>query len=432
MANATHIANSIFLLVLGRQILSAIGSNTPLLDTGTFACLLAAGLFGLNRGLFSQVVLSQNIIPFWQSWLATSVIAVGISLAAAPRFGALALIAAPILSQLPYVYWRTILEAFRHMRVGPAATPPGAGRNTVRTATVPNFLVIGAARAGTTSIDAGLRQHPSLFMCPRKEPNYFAMAGRRVEFTGPGDMEHLAGKSVTSMDDYLALFRGAGRSQTAGEVSPMYLCDPLAPGRIHGFNPEMRLIAVLRDPVMRAFSGHMMMVRDGRETLSFEDALAAGPGRVAAGWEMLWDHDAISRYSAQVERYLALFPRSQIKFCLYRNYRLDPASFWREVFDFLDVDNTVKITNVELNESFLPRSRVLNRWIHEEMPLKSFARRLLPPRFGKSARAALIRLNRERPAMSKETRRKLIERHRDDILRLQDLLQMDLGLWLQI
>jgi hypothetical protein len=102
------------------------------------------------------------------------------------------------------------------------------------------------------------------------------------------------------------------------------------------------------------------------------------------------------------------------------------------VFDFLDVDNTVKITNVELNESFLPRSRVLNRWIHEEMPLKSFARRLLPPRFGKSARAALIRLNRERPAMSKETRRKLIERHRDDILRLQDLLQMDLGLWLQI
>ena len=126
---------------------------------------------------------------------------------------------------------------------------------------MPNVLVIGAMKAGTTTIYQYLRQHPDIFMSPVKEPQFFS--GRpSCEWKGP-DPRVARGRSL---DEYQALFAGARGERMRGEASPVYLCDPAAVESIHRHVPDVRLIAILRQPVDRAFddAGHRVRVERQR------------------------------------------------------------------------------------------------------------------------------------------------------------------------
>src|SRR5919107_4690595 len=113
--------------------------------------------------------------------------------------------------------------------------------------TLPNFLIIGAAKSGTSSVFAYLGQHPDVFISSAKEPNYFALADQRVRFTGPGD-SIINEASVTRRDAYEALFKSARPGMAIGEASTLYLSTPSAAAAIRRHVPGMRLIAILRDP----------------------------------------------------------------------------------------------------------------------------------------------------------------------------------------
>src|SRR5438067_1321734 len=103
---------------------------------------------------------------------------------------------------------------------------------------LPTFLVIGAARSGTTSLYHHLRQHPAVYMSPVKEPNFFAAEGEDLPYEGPGEpvMEW-----VTDLDCYAGLFRDASSEKAIGEASPLYLYSPKAPERIHKCVPSAQL-----------------------------------------------------------------------------------------------------------------------------------------------------------------------------------------------
>ena len=94
---------------------------------------------------------------------------------------------------------------------------------------MPNFLVIGAAKAGTTSVYEYLKQHPQIWMSPLKETNFFALEGETLNFRGPGDQDYINRFSITKIEDYLNLFQGVSNQVAIGEVSPLYLYSPKAP-----------------------------------------------------------------------------------------------------------------------------------------------------------------------------------------------------------
>ena len=183
----------------------------------------------------------------------------------------------------------------------------GAGRATARWRRLPDFLVIGAQKAGTTALYAYLRWHPGITGPSWKEVSFFDRHWWRGEAWYRGQFP----------------LRSGGR--LVGEASPSYLFHPLAPERARAVVPHARLVAVLRDPVDRAYSHYQHEVALGREPLSFEDALSAEEERTRGEVERLiadprafsrawWGHTYTARglYAEQLERWLAAFPREQL------------------------------------------------------------------------------------------------------------------------
>lgn len=295
---------------------------------------------------------------------------------------------------------------------------------------LPNFLIIGAAKAGTTALYSYLRQHPDVFLSPDKEPQFFALEGERLSFRGPGTT--INETAVTRIEDYRALFADVRGEAAVGEASALYLYLPKAADRIRHYIPEARLIAVLRNPVDRAYSSFMHLRREDREPLTdFRAALQAEPERIRANWGFLWRYEALGRYHVQLQRYYDRFPREQILVLLYDDFRKDNARVLRDVFRFLRVDDAFQPdTSLEHNVSGIPVNRTaydllwgrgaVGRLVAAAVPVPVMARlraRITP---------RLLRQEPLDPALAAE----LIDRFREDVLRLQDLIGRDLGHWL--
>ena len=303
--------------------------------------------------------------------------------------------------------------------------------------TMPNFLVIGAAKSGTDSLCAYLGQHPQVYMCPNREPSFFVAEGQRdIPFRGPRDREVIERWDmwVSTRERYEALFADVFTEKAIGEGSTWYLYDEGALHRIHRHIPHARLIAILRNPVDRAYSAYTMLIRDGRETTwDFSHALAAEDAHVSAGWEPLWHYRRMGFYYSQLKRYYDIFDASQIRVVLYDDFNTRPAEILRELFGFLEVDDTfVPDTSQRQNVSLVPKNTGYHTLVVGQNPVKSVAKALLPADIRHRIRERLAAPNLTRPApVAPEVRRELIEIFRPDILRLQDFLGRDLSMWLQ-
>ena len=298
--------------------------------------------------------------------------------------------------------------------------------------TWPNFLLIGAAKAGTSSVFAYLGQHPEVFASPAKEPNFFALAGERVAYAGPGDTI-INQASITDEQRYLALFRGSAGAKAVGEASTLYLYAHGAAAAIHRRAPGARIVVILRDPVERAYSSFLHMRRDGRDVeSSFEAALELEDSRVARHWEHLWHYTRLGHYHAQLQRYFDVFPPEQVRVWLYEDLKADPRRVLREVFEFLGVDPAFEPDmSIRHKVAGTPRSKALHTVLTRPNPAKSLAKRLLPAHVRSRVYGALMHRNvrEHRETMEEETRHRLQALFRADIERLESLLNRDLSSW---
>lgn len=303
--------------------------------------------------------------------------------------------------------------------------------------TMPDFLMIGAAKCGTDALYSYLSQHPQVYMSPNKEPMFFVAEGQGdIPYCGPGDREGLEywDSWITTLDRYQALFADASAEQTVGEASTWYIYDERAPLRIRQHVPHARLIAVLRNPVDRAYSAYTMLIRDGRETIrDFRVALAAEDERVRANWEPMWHYQRMGLYFAQLKRYYDLFDPEQIRVVLYDDFNKRPGDVLRELFGFLEVDDQFEPdTSSRANVSMVPKNATYHRLIAGQNPLKSAIKSMLPPGLRWRIKSRLIAPNLTRPTpLTPEMRCQLVNTFRPDILQLQDLIKRDLSTWLQ-
>jgi hypothetical protein len=206
------------------------------------------------------------------------------------------------------------------------------GRATAAARPLPDFLIIGAQKAGTTALYAYLRRHPAITGPSWKEVSYFDRHFARGEAWYRGNFPN----------------RIRARGKLVGEASPSYVFHPLGPERVRALVPEARLVALVRNPVDRALSHYHHEVALGREPLSFEDALAAeeerlrgeeerlaaDPGYFSRAW---WSHayKARGRYAEQLERWLAVFPREQLLILPSEDLAAEPERTHARVLDFL-------------------------------------------------------------------------------------------------
>jgi len=300
---------------------------------------------------------------------------------------------------------------------------------------MPNFLIIGAEKSGTTALYYFLKQHPQVYMSPVKEPNFFSVEGEKPDsrliryLPGP---KHLPTDHITDIHTYRRLFQKASSETAIGEVSPVYIYYPKAVGRIQHYMPDTKIIAILRDPVERAYSNFLHCVALGREPLAdFAKALEEEEIRVQNNWPALWHYKRKGFYYQQLKRYFDAFEQNQIRVYLYEDLKTDPSGLVRDLFLFLGVDDSfVPDTSVRRNVSGVPKSEALNRvFLHLNRPL---IKKYLPPRLLEAWREPIRRrILTQPPRLPGEERRHLIEVFREDVLGLQGLINRDLSRWLE-
>ena len=204
------------------------------------------------------------------------------------------------------------------------------GRATSFARPLPDFLILGAQKAGTTALYAYLRWHPAVTGPAWKEVSYF-------------DRHYPRGNRW-----YRGHFPTRAGDRLVGEASPGYLFHPLAPERVRATIPNAKLIVLLRDPVDRALSHYHHEVKLGREPLSFEEAIEAEPKRTRGEEERLvrepgyfsqtwWDYTYVARgrYAEQLERWFAVFPREQLLVVASSDLAAEQKQTYARVLEFL-------------------------------------------------------------------------------------------------
>jgi len=299
---------------------------------------------------------------------------------------------------------------------------------------LPDFLVAGVPKAGTTALHLALSRHPALYMSPIKEPKFFLTDGPPPTRGGPGDAltyrEH-----VWRRDRYEALFDAAQPGALRGESTPLYLYDRAAMRRIRQTIPAVRLIVVVRDPVERAHSNWTHLWSAGLEPIGdFAAACAEEERRIAAGWASFWHYTGLGKYGEQLEYVFSLFPRDQVLVLRYRQLVDSPAVVLDRICAFLGVTPGVVTEIPRENVTAHPERTVAHRAVSLGMRAGDVLARLLP---GDAAAAATHRLerfaqrgSRERQPLSWEQRQVLLPRFEDDIRLLEVLLGEDFGDWL--
>lgn len=267
---------------------------------------------------------------------------------------------------------------------------------------LPDFILIGAMRAGSTSIASYLGAHDDVFVSARKELHFFDWHWNR------------------GVDWYRSQFRGAKSGSMAGEATVSYVVYRETMERLAATCPDVRLLMVLRNPVDRAYSHYWYNRMLGYEPLSFREALAAEAGRPSGPAERrTFEYAGRSRYLEQLRRVEEFFPREAVHVVLFEDLTARPGSTFRSVCRFLGVDDSVVPSNVgeAMNGHAVYRSKLVAR-----------TQRLLPQRIRRATR----RMNRKEtgyPPMADDVRAGLEEMFSDEIRGLSMWLGRDLSVW---
>jgi len=299
--------------------------------------------------------------------------------------------------------------------------------------TMPNFLIIGTAKAGTSALYRYMKQHPEIYMPRFKEPRFFALESEKVTCLGPGDNQRFNRRTFTNINDYLTLFQGVSNEKAVGEASTLYLYNPRTPGRIKYYVPNMRLIAILRDPAERAYSAFLHLVREGWEPLiDFKQALRKEEMRIRGKWEPLWHYKGMGFYYGQLKRYFDIFDQKQIKVYLYEDFKTYPIDTLQNIFHFLGLDETFTPNmSTKPNVSGIPKNKRLHSFLVKPSLIKKLLKPFLPTETRWRLKNILKNKNLVKPALHPEVRQQLIELYKEDIFKTQELIQRDLSKWLK-
>lgn len=310
---------------------------------------------------------------------------------------------------------------------------------------IPDFFLVGAAKAGSTAIAHYLGEHPEIYLSPIKETNYFSRADinptyfrsllkKRIalfdieKYLSSNNFKPQHAAYITKSEHYLALFSKAGSHQLKGEASVSYLWSPSAPSEIFKANPNAKIIIILRNPIERAFSHYLMDLRVNFTNLSFADALKEDMQSPYNTWNARSNYIELGLYFIQVKRYLNLFPNDQIKIILFDDLKKNTKEVISSLYTFLGIDNNfVPDLDKKHNESYLYKNKFINS-VTRNAKLTSFIRTILSPKI-KNKILPFIVTKSKTPLLTIQERNYLIEYFKEDLKLLESIIKRDLSGW---
>lgn len=300
--------------------------------------------------------------------------------------------------------------------------------------TVPNFLIVGAAKCGTSSFASYLSQHPEVFMTNPKEPRFITSQFTSFPIEGPKANE-LESWYAKTYEDYIKLFQNVKKEKAIGEASVdnLFFYKQAIP-LIKQYFGEPKIIILLRDPVKRAFSAYSHLVRDERESLSFEEALEKQDERRNKNWEFLYSYIDGSRYYEQVKAYLDNF--QDVLIIKTEDLHKNPHEVFKTTFSFLDINPNFEVNQtIRYNESGMPKSRFIYNFFQKDSKLRKalqpITRTLIPSTTRKILSNKIQSQNLKKIKMEEETKRELYKIFKEDILKLQKLTKVDFSDWIK-
>lgn len=303
---------------------------------------------------------------------------------------------------------------------------------------LPDFFILGAAKAGTSALHFLLDEHPDIFMPHVKEPWF--LSGSAVPDTDPDSARfHIPGM-VESLDDYSALYDNARPGQLLGDASPSYLYthEATIPNikALYAENDawkKLRFIVSLRNPVDRIWSHYWTIRRELRETLPFDEAITSAvvAGRITESRDPFFDYVGFGMYSAQYRAYGEAFGYDKIHVVMFDEFRSAQARVCQGIFDFLGVDKNFvpQRTGVRFNYSGMPRSVFLTRLIRKPSLVKGMLKVALPRRLRKGIKHYLTGKILKKVSMTPEQRRSVSALYADEITQLERMLGRELSEW---
>ena len=274
----------------------------------------------------------------------------------------------------------------------------------------PNFFIVGAGKAGTTSLYEYLNNTPGVYMSLVKEPHYFH---NHEKYLGA------RGIRIREKSKYLKLFKGVKDEKVIGEASPAYLRDPDSAELIHKQIPNARIIILLRDPIERAFSNYLMRRGNGQEKRKFHEVISSRLNKKQnPPYDLSIDPGL---YANQVQRYLDVFGSKQVRILIFEEFINDPIRTTKVVLDFLGVNAEPPQTiGKTFNPYGVPRGKlgsyVLSNKTIWELSLK------FPQSIRWKTRKLLLK-KEKKPKISSEDRYALENFYRDDVKRLEKILK---------
>ncbi len=293
---------------------------------------------------------------------------------------------------------------------------------------LPTFFILGAAKAGTTTLYNLLKQHPQAYLSVSKEPMFFSH-----------DENYAKGLSWYSS----AFFSNSGKYCVRGEATPHYLywAEKTATRIQQAYaSQQVKFVVIFRDPVSRAYSWYWNMIKEEQETLPFRDALQAEERRfekyrveLQYAGSMTYGYYRGGRYASQLQAYLNLFAKRNFLFLLQEDINQDFSATIHKLLEFLELKTSAEISPQTRNLSALPRSKKLHRLLREPSWAKSVLKRFIPLPVRYQLKSALIHANMTPsvyPVLEQETANFLRRQYADEIKKLSSMIDRDLSHWL--
>lgn len=289
-----------------------------------------------------------------------------------------------------------------------------------------DFMIVGAAKSGTTSLHNYLNEYNDIFMSVPKEPKFISSHFVDLNFSGINN-DYVADNVVTSLEEYKNLFSDATRFQVRGESSAdnLYFHDQSIP-LIKEYFGDVKIIIILRNPIDRAFSAYKHMRREVRDDLSFYDSLLREEEKVRSNYDFVEHYLSVGLYSKAVESFMNAF--SDVKIMIYEDFIQDIHKSVLDTRKFLGLEQVESKSSYHVyNVSGEPRLRRLKRLIRRYRKLSNCMKVVLPARIVGILRE-IINEVKEIP-MGKKEIEFLSNYYREDVKRLENVLDTDLNVW---
>lgn len=292
---------------------------------------------------------------------------------------------------------------------------------------LPNFLIVGASKCGTTTLASYLNQNSEVFICEPKEPKFLTYSFLKKKYKGPGD-EYTLKKCIKTIEEYESLFSSASNKLMKGEASVDMLfyhkeVIPIIKKTLD--NPK--IIIMLREPSLRAFSAYKHLVRDGREKESFEMGLFKEKDRLDHDYEFIWAYKEESMYCDSVASYLNNF--SDVKIIIFEEFINNQQQVVNETLDFLGVNDYHSIKEVYTNYSGKPKSKRIHNFFLKDNIIKTLLKKIANDNIKSKVKNFIFSKNLTKINQDKDVINNLSLSYTKEIERLEQLIKKDLSIW---